>query len=76
MRLLIAVLVFVAMISSMVSAECMTTANTFGKGIWGVELALTQDQNFANNSSFTNTALGGFVGYGLKKAIGRAERER
>jgi hypothetical protein len=49
----------------MASAELLTTANTLGQGKWAVEGVGIQDSNYMNQSGYTLTTYGGYVGYGI-----------
>ncbi len=65
MRTLSVLFLVVAFMASMASAELLTTANTFGQGKFGFELAGVQDQKYFNDSDLTRTVYAGYIGYGI-----------
>jgi len=65
MRTLSILFLLVAFMTSMASAELLTSANTLGQGKWAVEAVGVQDQNVSNNSDYNQTTYGGYIGYGI-----------
>lgn len=65
MRSLFIIFLSIALLTSIASAELMTTANPLGQGKWGGLGSGLQDSNISNTSGYTLTSLGGYVGYGL-----------
>lgn len=51
--------------TSLASAELLTSANTLGQGKWAVEGFGIQDSNVSNNTDYTQTTYGAYVGYGI-----------
>ena len=65
MKKFLVLFVFGLLLVSVASAELLTTANPIGKGKWAFEGCGLQDQNVGNNSKYTMTTYGGYVGYGV-----------
>ncbi|MEA3493852.1 MAG: hypothetical protein U9R38_05650 [Candidatus Margulisiibacteriota bacterium] len=65
MRTFLVSLLLAVFLISTASAELLTTANPIGQGKWAFELLGLQNQNASNNSAYSQTAYGGYAGYGL-----------
>lgn len=65
MRSLFVVFLSIALLTSIASAELLTTARPLGQGNWGILGSGLQDSNTGNSSGYSLTSLGGYVGYGL-----------
>ncbi|MBU0687372.1 MAG: hypothetical protein KKB81_05945 [Candidatus Margulisbacteria bacterium] len=66
MKVLLTVFLSLMLLASVASAELLVTALPLGQGSLGVLGAGIQDSNWAaNNSGWTLTTIGGYVGYGV-----------
>lgn len=66
MRVLVALLLAVAVLCSVSSAEFLTTANTLGQGKWGALGAYISDADgYQGNAGLSMISYGGYVAYGL-----------
>ena len=65
MRSILIALVLLFVVSSIASAELLSTAMPLGQGKWGVLGAGIRDMNHSNTSDWYLTTYGGYVGYGL-----------
>ncbi|MFH1683375.1 MAG: hypothetical protein ABIA67_00685 [Candidatus Margulisiibacteriota bacterium] len=69
MRSLLIIFLSIALLSSIASAELLTTAKPLGQGKWGVLGSGLQDSNTLNTSGYSLASLGGYVGYGLSEKL-------
>jgi hypothetical protein len=66
MRALLVSLLLIVFMTSIASAELLTTANPIGQGGWAFLGAGIRDSNLGNQSTdFTLTTIGGYLGYGI-----------
>lgn len=67
MKVIIAILLVVASLISVSSAELLITANPLGKGKWGGLISYLSDSNLRLGAAtgITAASLGGYAGYGL-----------